>query len=82
MQENPVSQKRKRNFNFTMGTYHGAEACELIRIFMLSLLGKHINKNHIYIYIYIYIFIYIKIYIKRKIYINIYIYNIHYTYLQ
>ena len=71
MQENPVSQKRKRNFNFTMGTYHGAEACELIRIFMLSLLGKHINKNHIYIYIYI--CINIKIYIKIKIYINIYI---------
>ena len=73
MQENPVSQKRKRNFNFTMGTYHGAEACELIRIFMLSLLGKHINKNHIYIYIYIYMYKYKDIYKDKDIYKHIYI---------
>ena len=28
----------------------GAELCELIGIFMLSLLSKHINKNHIGLY--------------------------------
>ena len=30
-----------------MGAYNGAEVCELIGIFMLSLLSKHTNKNHI-----------------------------------
>ena len=33
-----------------MGAYDGEEACELIGIFMLSLLSKHINKNHIGLY--------------------------------
>ena len=33
-----------------MGAYDGAEVCELIGIFMLSLLSKHINKNHIGLY--------------------------------
>ena len=33
-----------------MDAYDGAEVCELIGIFMLSLLSKHINKNHIGLY--------------------------------
>ena len=33
-----------------MGAYDGAEVCKLIGIFMLSLLSKHINKNHIELY--------------------------------
>ena len=33
-----------------MGAYDEPEICESIGIFMLSLLGKHINKNHIGLY--------------------------------
>ena len=33
-----------------MGAYDGAEVCELIGIFNLSLFSKHINKNHIGLY--------------------------------
>ena len=33
-----------------MGAYNGAKLCELIGIFMLSLLSKHINKNHVGLY--------------------------------
>ena len=33
-----------------MGAYDGAEVCELICIFMLSILKKHIKKNHIGLY--------------------------------
>ena len=33
-----------------MDTYDGAEVFELIGIVMLSLLSKHINKNHIRLY--------------------------------
>ena len=33
-----------------MGAYDGAEVCELICIFMLSILNKHIKKNHIGLY--------------------------------
>ena len=29
-----------------IGAYDGAEVCELIGIFMLSILSKHINKNY------------------------------------
>ena len=39
--------KEERNFNVTMGAYNGAEVCELVSIFVMSPLGKHINKNHI-----------------------------------
>ena len=35
-----------------MGAYDGAEVCELIGIFMLSLLSNQINKNHIGLYRY------------------------------
>ena len=33
-----------------MGAYDGAEVCEFIGVPMLSLLSKHINKNHIGLY--------------------------------
>ena len=42
--------KGEGNFDVSMGAYDGAEICELIDIFMLSLLSKHINKNHIGLY--------------------------------
>ena len=46
----PWVKKGERNFDVSMGAYDGAEVCELIGIFMLSLLSKHINKNHIGLY--------------------------------
>ena len=33
-----------------MGSYDGAEVCELIGIFMLSLIGNKYNPNHIALY--------------------------------
>ena len=33
-----------------MSAYDGADVCELIGTFMLSLLSKHISKNHIGLY--------------------------------
>ena len=45
--EEPWVKKGKSNFVVTRGAYDGAEVCELIGIFMLPLLNKHINKNHI-----------------------------------
>ena len=39
--------KGESNFDVSMGAYDEAEVCELIGIFMFSLLSKHINKNHI-----------------------------------
>ena len=43
----PSVKKGETKFDVTMGSYDGAETCELIGIFMLPLLSKHINKNHI-----------------------------------
>ena len=48
MQGNPFA--KESNFDVSMGAYDGAEVCELIGIFMLPLLNKHINKNHIGLY--------------------------------
>ena len=48
--DEPWVKKGESNFDVSMGTYNGAEVCELIGIFMLSLLSKHINKNHIGLY--------------------------------
>ena len=42
--------KGESNFDVLMGAYDGAEVCELIGIFLLSLLSKHINKKHIGLY--------------------------------
>ena len=46
----PWVKKRESNFDNTMGAYDRAEVCELIGIFMLSLISKHTNKNHIGLY--------------------------------
>ena len=46
----PWVQKGERNFDVSWGAYDGAEVCELIGIFMLSLLSKRINKNHVGLY--------------------------------
>ena len=45
--DEPWVKKGESNFDISMGAYDGPEVCELIGIFMLSLLSKHINKNHI-----------------------------------
>ena len=47
LQRRTVGQKRRNNFDVSMSAYDGAEVCELISIFILSLPSKHINKNHI-----------------------------------
>ena len=48
--DEPWVKKGESNFDVSMGAYDGTEVCELIGIFMLSLLSKHINKNHIGLY--------------------------------
>ena len=48
--DEPWVKKGESNFDVSMGAYDGADVCELIDIFMLSLLSKHINKNHIWLY--------------------------------
>ena len=48
--DEPWVKKGESNFDISMDAYDGAEVCELIGIFMLSLLSKHINKNHIGLY--------------------------------
>ena len=48
--DEPWVKKGESNFDVTMGTYGGAEVCELIDIAILSLLSKHINKYHIGLY--------------------------------
>ena len=42
--------KGDSNFDVIMAAYDESEVCELIGIFILSLLSKHINKNHIGLY--------------------------------
>ena len=46
----PRIKKRTNNFNGTMGSYDIAEVCELIGIFMLSLIGNKYNPNNIGLY--------------------------------
>ena len=48
--EKPWLKKGESNFDVTMGAYDRAEVCELIGIFMLPLVRKHINNNHIGLY--------------------------------
>ena len=43
-------EKGESNFDVSMGAYDGAKLCELTGTFMLTLLSKHINKNHIGLY--------------------------------
>ena len=42
--------KGESNFNVILSAYNATEVWELIGIFMLSILGKHISKNHIELY--------------------------------
>ena len=46
----PWIKKRTNNFDVTMGSYDGADVCELIGIFMLSLIGNKYNPNNIGLY--------------------------------
>ena len=46
----PWIKKQSNNFDVTMGSYDGAEVCELIGIFMLSLIGNKYNPNNIGLY--------------------------------
>ena len=46
----PWIKKRTNHFDVTMGSYDGAEVCELIGIFMLSLIGNKYNPNNIRLY--------------------------------
>ena len=43
----PWIKKQSNNFDVAMGSYDGAEVCELIGIFMLSLIGNIYNHNNI-----------------------------------
>ena len=42
--------KGESNFNIILSAYNATEVWELIGIFMLSILSKHISKNHIELY--------------------------------
>ena len=42
--------KGESNFDVTMDAYNGPKVFQLFGIFILSLLSKHINKNHIGLY--------------------------------
>ena len=46
----PWIKNHNNNFDVTMGSYNGVEVCELIGIFMLSLIGKKHNPNNIGLY--------------------------------
>ena len=48
--DEPWVKKGESNLDVTMGAYDEADVCELIGIFMLSLLSKHIIMNHIGMY--------------------------------
>ena len=49
-QGEPWIKKQSNNFDVTMGSYDGAEVCELIGIFILSLIGNKYNLNNIGLY--------------------------------
>ena len=46
----PWIKKQSNTFDVTMRSYDGAEVCELIGIFMLSLIGKKYEANNIGLY--------------------------------
>ena len=46
----PWIKKQSNNSDVTMGSYDGADVCELIRIFLLSLIGNKYNPNNIGLY--------------------------------
>ena len=43
-------EKKTGNFDVTMGSYDGAETCELIGIYMLNILQQHIQAKQIGLY--------------------------------
>ena len=45
-----MGQKGRNGFDVTMGAYDGVEICELIGIFMLSLLGTKYDSENIGLY--------------------------------
>ena len=48
--DEPWVKKGKSNFDVSLGAYDGEEVCQLVDIFLLSLLRKHISKNDIELY--------------------------------
>ena len=46
----PWIKKKINNFDVTMGSYHGVEVCQLIGMFMLSLISNNSNPNNIGLY--------------------------------
>ena len=50
MKENHGLKNQSNNFDVAMGSYGGAEVCELIGIFMFSLIGNIYNHNNIRLY--------------------------------
>ena len=46
----PWVKKQSNNFDVAMVSYDGAEVCELISIFMLSLIGDIYNRNNMGLY--------------------------------
>ena len=48
--DEPWVKKGESNFNVILSAYDGAEVWELIGFFMLSILSKHISRNHIELY--------------------------------
>ena len=46
----PWIKKQSNNFDVTVGSYDGAEVCELIGTFMLSLIGNKYDPNNIGLY--------------------------------
>ena len=46
-EEEPWIKMQNNNFDVTMGSYDGAEVCDLISIFILSLIGNKYNPNNL-----------------------------------
>ena len=46
----PWIKRDSDTFAITMGAYNGAEVCEIVEIFMLSLLSKKYSSNNIGLY--------------------------------
>ena len=44
------NKNQSNNFDVTVGSYKGTKVCELIGIFMLSLIGNKYNPNSIALY--------------------------------
>ena len=49
-QGEPWAKKEDENFDVTMGAYDGAEVCELVGIYLQSLLGEKYNKTDFGLY--------------------------------